>query len=46
MKKIVLDVGGIKDLRINSEPASTQKELAHEVRVWPPSVVTINTCRK
>ena len=33
MKKIVPDGGRIKDLRINSERASTQKELAHEVRV-------------
>lgn len=33
MKKVVPDGGRIKGLRINSERASTQKELAHEVRV-------------
>lgn len=33
MKKVVPDGGRIKELRINSERASTQKELAHEIRV-------------
>ena len=33
MKKVVPDGGRIKDLRINSERVSTQKELAHEIRV-------------
>lgn len=33
MKKVVPDGGRIKALRINSERASTQKELAHEIRV-------------
>jgi transcriptional regulator with XRE-family HTH domain len=33
MKRVVPDGGRIKGLRINSEHASTQKELAHEVRV-------------
>lgn len=33
MKKVVPDGSRIKSLRINSERASTQKELAHEIRV-------------
>ena len=33
MKKVVPNGGRIKGFRINSERASTQKELAHEVRV-------------
>lgn len=33
MKKVVPDGGRIKNLRINSERTSTQKELAHEIRV-------------
>ena len=33
MKKVVPDGGRIKALRINSEHASTQKELAHEIRI-------------
>lgn len=33
MKKVIPDGSRIKSLRINSERASTQKELAHEIRV-------------
>lgn len=33
MKKVVPNGGRIKDLRINSERVSTQKELAHQIRV-------------